>query len=68
VVSLRTDSELQAEREAIEKQLEEARNFQFMREGEITTLRRAMEKVSTVLAELDFACIGYGLSPASHES
>lgn len=33
----------------MEKQLEEARNAQFMREGEIATLRRTMEKVSPCL-------------------
>jgi hypothetical protein len=45
-VLTRLGCKLQAEREAMEKQLEEARNAQFMREGEIATLRRTMEKVS----------------------
>lgn len=37
--------QLSALREASRKQLEEMQNAQFVRDGEIATLRRTMEKV-----------------------
>lgn len=49
-------------RDSSEKALQEARNAQLMREGEIATLRRTMEKVrihaaSTVLILTDFLLV-----------